>query len=143
MKDSDGSDLVYCAETVQRMTTRKPIGEKFAQYRREHKEKGIDDPYGNRARLAVFMFDIKPSFKYRAEYREEYFDIHRYDYQVPCQKEIEELVKDYGWVRFLEGLEWFAVNRLKVYMQAGKVAYRIDQVSKLVEKIKAIPKWLR
>lgn len=136
-------DLIFCADTVQRMTTRKPLGEKFMQYMREHKTKGIEDQFGNRARLALFMFDIKPSRKYSAEYRTEYFDIHQYDYEVPCQKEIEQLVKDYGWVNFLQALEWFAVNRLKVYMRAGKVAYRIDQVSKFVEKIKAIPKWLK
>lgn len=140
---TDELELVFCAETVQRMTVIPMIANKFNKYMAEHKAKSIDDRFGVRARLAVFIFDIKPSAQFRAIYRHEYYDIHRYEYEVPCQKEIEELVSTYGWVQFLKALEWFAVNRLKVYMQLGKVVYKIDQVSKFVEKVRAIPKWLK
>lgn len=136
-------ELTFCAETVQRMTVIPFISERFKKYLAEHKAKNIDDRFGTRARLAVFVFDIAPSVQYRKVYTQEYFDVHRYEFDTPCQKEIEQLVKDYGWIQFLKALEWFAANRLKVYMQSGKVAYRIDQLSKLIEKIRAIPKWLK
>lgn len=134
------SDLLFCAKTVQRMTVIKEIGKAFNSYMKEYGDLG---DYGTRARLAVFMFVIRPNRLYRKRYVEEYHDIHKYDYDVPCQREIEQLVNDYGWAQFIKGLEWFAVNRLKMLLESGSLRRGANQQTSLLEKIRALPKWLK
>lgn len=129
----------FCMETVKRLE-KQGLGDKLTEYLTKFKVPG---DFGRAARLHMYIFDIVPNTFLSNLYEQEYRDVHKYDDIVEGEKEIKELVNRIGWLKFLKALEWYAVKRLDLLVQSGSKKFDIKQLPSLIQKIKAIPKWLK
>lgn len=107
----------------------------------EIEEPAPDDRFKIGARKKIWIKHVLRVPAVHATYQQIYDDIHKYEQDVPGLIELTELIRNFGWRKFLVALEYYVARRGSQKVVTTKTVTP-KGVGDAIKKVKGLPKWV-